>query len=286
MAAPQGRTPRRQKKTSLTYNDLRQICDAPIARRRKVPYGRHGELAVPRKFHLSDRDIADLRKAHANGNPLPNPHNKGFYFFFIETLKILGPNRSHQEAVVKAKFREITEQANTKDEKGVTFWRRWKEKQGEQDWNQRFLQNAEVLQRLGGKTPYGLRIKELGTRVLRTKGVVIDILQDRDGGRMYRLNTDSATPVNEFHGRRTGESRSAQKAEFRENRMTAQRGQCAICREIKRLVVDHCHRSGQRRGLLCHKCNSGLGYFSDSKSLLMNAITYLAGARKREGSTA
>lgn len=44
------------------------------------------------------------------------------------------------------------------------------------------------------------------------------------------------------------------------------------------LVVDHCHTSGDVRGLLCPNCNRGLGLFQDSREFLQNAMDYLEGA--------
>ena len=41
------------------------------------------------------------------------------------------------------------------------------------------------------------------------------------------------------------------------------------------LVIDHCHKSGAVRGLLCHNCNRGLGLFKDNVESLKNAIIYL-----------
>jgi hypothetical protein len=65
-----------------------------------------------------------------------------------------------------------------------------------------------------------------------------------------------------------------------------QNGTCAICgnnetavrrgtSELRYLAVDHCHESGKIRGLLCSKCNTGLGLLRDSKELLRKAIQYL-----------
>lgn len=63
--------------------------------------------------------------------------------------------------------------------------------------------------------------------------------------------------------------------EFYKKMVSEQKDLCLICKEKKPLVVDHCHISGIVRGLLCAKCNKGLGYFQDKKILLKNAIKYL-----------
>jgi hypothetical protein len=67
--------------------------------------------------------------------------------------------------------------------------------------------------------------------------------------------------------------------------LQAQDGKCAVCKTpaidqihktFKRLVVDHVHNSGKVRGLLCAKCNFGIGQFNDSPALLAAAIQYLS----------
>jgi Recombination endonuclease VII len=71
-------------------------------------------------------------------------------------------------------------------------------------------------------------------------------------------------------------------AEFDEL-IQSQGGGCAICRSpvgdgIDRpLYVDHCHKSGRVRGLLCSSCNFGIGKFRDDVALLARAIDYLEG---------
>lgn len=67
-----------------------------------------------------------------------------------------------------------------------------------------------------------------------------------------------------------------------------QDGVCAICFEppsepvrrgvnedARRLAVDHNHETGAVRGLLCAKCNQGLGSFRDNPQHLISALSYL-----------
>lgn len=61
-----------------------------------------------------------------------------------------------------------------------------------------------------------------------------------------------------------------------------QGGKCAICRCAQRyqsLAVDHCHKTGQVRGLLCVQCNRGLGRFFDSPIRLRRAADYIEQSR-------
>lgn len=51
---------------------------------------------------------------------------------------------------------------------------------------------------------------------------------------------------------------------------------CEICEDTINLCVDHNHQTGELRGLLCGRCNKGLGLFRDNKNLLKQAIIYLS----------
>lgn len=63
--------------------------------------------------------------------------------------------------------------------------------------------------------------------------------------------------------------------------LAAQKGLCKICQQpMKPAAVDHCHSTGRVRGLLCRKCNVGLGMFRDNPSLLRSAARYLGKARR------
>lgn len=71
--------------------------------------------------------------------------------------------------------------------------------------------------------------------------------------------------------------------------LQAQGGGCAICGTTKSetirekfMAVDHDHDSGEIRGILCSRCNKGIGHMHDSPLLLARAIAYLAVAHCRD----
>jgi hypothetical protein len=63
--------------------------------------------------------------------------------------------------------------------------------------------------------------------------------------------------------------------------VNAQKGLCEICGSPPTdihssvLCVDHDHQTGAVRGLLCHKCNGGMGLFMDNPDTLRKAAAYL-----------
>ena len=58
-----------------------------------------------------------------------------------------------------------------------------------------------------------------------------------------------------------------------------QKGKCEICstdfKTLSDAHVDHCHLTSNVRGLLCIKCNPGIGFFEDSLKKLKSAQKYL-----------
>ena len=67
------------------------------------------------------------------------------------------------------------------------------------------------------------------------------------------------------------------------NQMLTEQGGCAICGTTEpggkygRFHVDHDHKTGEVRGLLCNGCNVGLGHFRDHPERLNKAAEYLGG---------
>ena len=58
-----------------------------------------------------------------------------------------------------------------------------------------------------------------------------------------------------------------------------QSGLCAICKQKctsgRKLAVDHCHKGGHVRGLLCGRCNRGIGYLREDSVIVLSALNYL-----------
>lgn len=216
-----------------SYTAVKDICDRPIAKRRELAIGRGGTKRKPRKFHNSVAEIDQLRAEYKetggdNVKLLPNPYNRGSYHYIVEALKRLGPDERFRFATVAKKVKDLmSDPETTKD--GKTAWQRFdgKDSRNEEtgrDADGRLMQNVNVLQRVNPNTsfsPYGLKLLEVGTRVLKTKGVVIDVLKGNGGEVMLRLNTDSAKPINEMKTRGQADEKAEKAPKTRKARKTA-----------------------------------------------------------------
>lgn len=66
----------------------------------------------------------------------------------------------------------------------------------------------------------------------------------------------------------------ADKVKMYENQNEA----CAVCKEgvsLSEIVVDHCHKTGKVRGLLCNACNKAIGLLKDDHMRCLNMVSYL-----------
>lgn len=72
------------------------------------------------------------------------------------------------------------------------------------------------------------------------------------------------------------------------DRIAAQDGACRICclpldlgvrKGLRSPVFDHCHSTGQGRGIICLGCNTAIGYMSDDPVRLEAAAEYLRASR-------
>ena len=69
------------------------------------------------------------------------------------------------------------------------------------------------------------------------------------------------------------------RAEY-DNLLLKQNFECAICHKSQHdmsqsLSIDHDHKTGRVRGLLCSPCNFAIGHLRDSVELALNAAKYL-----------
>lgn len=69
--------------------------------------------------------------------------------------------------------------------------------------------------------------------------------------------------------------------------LAAQNGVCSLCgggpdAKNKMLAVDHCHKTGKIRSLLCRGCNVGIGNLKDDPQLLENAAKYIRRFNEQE----
>lgn len=93
---------------------------------------------------------------------------------------------------------------------------------------------------------------------------------------MYK--SDGARGCKECHHRAQRKRAFGVEWEAIDAMVRAQSGRCAVCTDPfvgGTFAVDHCHTTGEVRGLLCNNCNNGLGRFLDSPALLRAAAEYL-----------
>lgn len=102
---------------------------------------------------------------------------------------------------------------------------------------------------------------KLWARRFRAKPGNRENIRHRQIIRRYGLTQEQFAVMLKKQGSRCGVCRKSIKP--------AHRGKDAAC-------IDHCHKSGKVRGLLCFNCNCGIGQFKDKPALLRKAIKWIA----------
>lgn len=143
---------------------------------------------------------------------------------------------------------------------------------------------------------YRCRICKTATRKHFDRGVKLlcyhdkGVEEDQDDGKTLPSPESSLSTkqIRWWHGKKLGQGREymlmrnygIDLKEFDIMKQEQDNG-CAICgrrflsTEPKNACVDHDHETGEVRGILCFRCNSGLGMFRDDIKLLARAIVYL-----------
>ncbi len=152
-----------------------------------------------RNHHLTNDEIVSLRAKMQETGKFISPYGKNrLYTFILDSLSSLGENQIHHINAVFNKFVEIASHESTKDENEQTLWERFSAKQprnlsSARDVAGKFKQNLEVMQRLSGQHPYGLKLAQVGA--------CIDIYMDSESQLKVCLRTniphgDPVKPIN------------------------------------------------------------------------------------------
>lgn len=102
----------------------------------------------------------------------------------------------------------------------------------------------------------------------------------REAQRRYRESGKKKHPTKEYGREQSFKHRYGITIDDFNSMNDFQNGKCAICGNSETakkgyLSVDHCHTSNKIRGLLCHYCNSMIGFARDNTHTLFKAIEYL-----------
>lgn len=102
--------------------------------------------------------------------------------------------------------------------------------------------------------------------------------------RTYRLdNLERVRATDRDYEQRTGRHTRRRYGLDRETwdaQVAAQDGRCAACGRLprRRLVGDHCHKTGRFRGIVCDQCNIAMGQTGDNPDLLRKLADWIEAA--------
>ena len=158
-------------------------------------------------------------------------------------------------------------------------------------WSEQYQKNSPTLNRQNKLPKKNCKIcnKEFRPRSLSNKGICSNLDCRYEQRKIHNNNNKRRGPKSKhkkYYIKQYGLT-----IEQYEEMEKYQNYSCKICGDheslngkdrngdTKRLSVDHNHKTGQIRGLLCDRCNPALGGFRDNIEALKNAIKYLEGSK-------
>jgi len=149
-------------------------------------------------------------------------------------------------------------------------------------WIREFCHKRQSFNRR--QSSYGMKQKvENGTKEYVSNGAFIQAAIEEG----YEYRPDPFHPINAQFNMAIGKEKPTARKRLGQDEymrlMEKCEKKCWICGEegpvYRELSVDHDHKTGNLRGLLCGKCNTGLGYFKDSPEVLRTAALYIEKAK-------
>lgn len=165
------------------------VADAanPSLRNRKPVVRKNGQSRILRRYHLLSNKLVALQDEIKRTGKFVSPYGPNrLYTMVIDSLIHCGENHSHPVNQVFTTFKDLMNDPSTV-RGGETAWDRFNKKSPRNENTHltafpRFIYNLEVLQRLGGDHPYGLKLAQLGA--------CIDIHLDAQGMLLVKLRTN------------------------------------------------------------------------------------------------
>lgn len=192
-----------------TYYDHVGEAVKPIAERKETITGRNGQKRAIRRHHMTMQVQTEFLRQSQEAGKLVSPYKKfTSYWGVTSALADLGENQWHPPADLLKAMESRMSHDDSKNKRGKTAWDRFKGRPARSkdrglDYLGRLVQNLNVLQRLGGRDPYGLKLAQLGA--------CIDIKPNEVGLTLARLRTgvekdEPITPLNEIKRRKCARS--------------------------------------------------------------------------------
>lgn len=128
------------------------------------------------------------------------------------------------------------------------------------------------------KEYYGLNLDKY--KLLNEKRYIDNPEKHRNASKQWRLNNLEKHRGNQLKSRFWPNSSWQEALKSYQSLFNDQKGLCGCCQKPqsdfkKRFAVDHCHKTGKIRGLLCATCNKGIGLLQDNSDIVYKAFQYL-----------